>query len=191
MEEHEIKEGTNLEQSQSHTAVQVMEMKEADTNLVLARPFSFLDSFVDGKVEYPIFLPSASPVTPQGAWDSPLRHIAGVLRSQGISEEHLKTGLITFLAMNSASLGVPQGLEVIDDQQSGAIPLLEASSKVTPEENKVELSDVSLKTLLRERDQLQGRAIIGFNGEAFKKNDDILNLLLERQMLPWQENPHG
>jgi len=185
MEDMEIKEGADLKETEA--AVQAVEMKETDTSLVLARPFSFLDSFENGKVEYPIYLPSASPVTPQGAWDLPARHIAGILRSQGISEEHLKTGLITFLAMNSAGLGVPLGVEVIDDQQSGAIPLLEACSEVTPPENKIELSDVSLRTLVKEREQIRGRAIVGFNGEAFKKNEDILNLLLERQMLSWQE----
>jgi len=163
--------------------VQISEERRAN----LTSPFHFLRNIKDEQVEYPVFLPKTSPASPGGSWISSFCHIADVLKGQGISEHFLNVGLLAFTIANSPHLGNPMALELVDDQQSGAVNLLGACLRLIPDVNKIELSDVSLATLVRERAQLKGRAIISLNAEAYKKNADVFNLLLERQMLPWQE----
>ena len=163
--------------------VQISEERRAN----LTSPFHFLRNIKDEQVEYPVFLPKTSPASSDGPWISSLCHIADVLRGQGIPEQLLNVGLLSFIIANSPHLGNPMALELVDDQQSGVVNLLGACLRLIPDANKIELSDVSLATLVRERAQLKDRSIISLNAEPYKKNVDVFNLLLERQMLPWQE----
>jgi hypothetical protein len=151
------------------------------------RSMCTFESFQDEVVGYPVFLPPSSQIAPQGGWDSPLWVVGDLLKTQGVNAANLRAAMLCFLALNSAHVGCPIAVEVGDDEESEAVGLLNACMNLVPENHTIEFPRISLEILLRERAQIQGRAIVGFNGDGYRKEAELINLYLGRQFLQTKE----
>lgn len=181
MNNKENKEETNPEESQ---AVSVTEKDEIGRRLAGVNPFA---AFKDEVVNFPVFLPGAVPASPDAPWISPLCIVADLLRIQGVSDTNIKAGVVTHLVLNSGAYGFPMGEEITGDEEGEGVKMLNACLNLTPPVHTLELPKFSLEIMLREREELKGRTIIGFNGKGFQKDSLLLNLYLQRQLLKNQE----
>jgi len=91
--------------------------------------------------------------------------------------------LITFLVMNSAHLRNPLSLEIIDEKSAGAKNLLTTCMNFVPEDFLIIYSKNSLDTLIRKKNYLEGKVIIGTDSSGFRRDASSLNSLLEDQRL--------
>jgi hypothetical protein len=144
--------------------------------------FEFKDEILESK----IFLPGSS-LTPDGIWISPLCICSDLLRIQGIPSGNLRVAMATLLTCNSAHTGNPLGEEITESGETGAASMLGACLNLTPAKAIIEMPKFTTETILRERDQIRFRTIIGFDGEGYRKENRLLNLLLELQVLKNQE----
>ncbi|MCE5262338.1 MAG: hypothetical protein LLG97_02255 [Deltaproteobacteria bacterium] len=128
-----------------------------------------------------LFLPSTS-LGPDNIWNTPITYIIDLLIRFGVPSDHLRVSLVTLLTMNSAHLGNPLALELIDDSYAGATEIMRICADLTPQQFLLNLSGkITLDILLKESEKFKGRAIIGVDSEVFEKVKEIINLLLKNQ----------
>ena len=101
-----------------------------------------------------------------------------VFKGEGVTDlKHLKAGLLTLIAMNSASLGDPLVLILIGEDLSRASKILETATKLTPEELQLQFSRLSPETLQRGGDDFKNKTVIGFDASVFAKGQGDLSVL--------------
>ena len=117
-------------------------------------------------------------------WNTPILDIAKLLMRSGVPSDHLRVSLITLLTLLSAHLNNHIELELIDEAYAGADNILRICTSLTPQDFLINLSrKITFETLLAEKDNLKGRAIVGFDSVEFEKVKEKINLLLKNQSL--------
>lgn len=143
-----------------------------------------INSHIEEQLKYTsLYLPAAAP-DKNNIWNTPIINIVNIMKRSGISPDHLKTALLALFNLNSAHLGNPFALELIDESYAGADKIIRICSELTPNEFLINFSHkVTLENLQAEKYQIKGRTIVGFDSMEFEKVKKQINQFLNNQKL--------
>jgi len=165
--------------------------EKEDTQSTALIPLSQSKSFTladlleeeDKELDFPLFLPRAWRRPEDEVFMTPFIHIANVFKMRGLESFRLRAAIVMWLALNSAHLGNPFTVEIIDPSDFGALSLLDMAQKATCREFIKSFAKLDLRTLADNPAALRGTTIVGENSSGFKKVGPDLNRLLATQHL--------
>lgn len=128
-----------------------------------------------------LYFPAAAP-DKDDVWVTPVTKITNVLQKSGISDDHMRIALLNLLIMNSAHLGYPCALEIIDDLYAGADKIFHICSELTPKNFMINFSrKMTLDALYEAREDIKGKVIVAIDSIEFEKIKEKLNSFLKNQ----------
>jgi hypothetical protein len=171
------------------------DVKEANNALVPAALTPALlgsaQSFREWILSIPSYFERAAPVGPEKVWETRFSRICLVLKMLGVPDNHLQTALTTLLVLNSAHLGNPLALELIDNEEKSGGNLLRRCLTLIPETFQVEFADISKDFLILQKKEFKGKVIIASDSPKYKKVAEDLNSLLESQRVKLKHTSGG
>ncbi len=129
-----------------------------------------------------IFIPPAAP-GPDGIWVTPFSVFAEFFKKQSFPPVYIQLALINLVVLISAHLGNPIVLEIIDDVSAGAADLVQRCMDLAPRSFWEPFLEMSLDDLVKSRENIKGKTIVGSDSAGFEKGKETLNLFLANQKL--------
>lgn len=130
---------------------------------------------------FPFFLPAAKET--EDGWENSFVYISNYLRREGFSSDLQRIALITQIALNSAHLDNPVGVELFENPSGQAATIINTCAELTPEFFVKRCSKLTPDDFLRQKDQWKGISILGIDSTGFEKVQEKLNQFLTDQKL--------
>lgn len=130
----------------------------------------------------PIYIPPAAP-GPGGIWETPFSVFSKFFEKQSFPPVHIQLALINLVVLTSGHLGHPIVLEIIDDVSAGAADLVQRCMDLAPRSFWEPFWEMSLDDLVKAKDNIHGKTIVGSDSAGFEKGKETLNRFLANQKL--------
>ncbi|HHP7236629.1 MAG TPA: hypothetical protein ACFCUC_18510, partial [Desulfobacterales bacterium] len=115
-----------------------------------------------------------------GIFRSPLSAVAEFLVANGVSRSNLRSGLLTYLSLNSVKLGHPMSIVLRTEDKAVASHLLLICKQIAPRDSFAEVRDLKPEQLYASKDFFRNKALICEDVASIKKAlPDLLGLITQ------------